>query len=216
MLIIKRLFCFKATLFSFLFIFSTSSFSDTNNIQLENNREYFKRSVLVISHEKIFGDTKLGKAIFEKFKNEEEILSVEAEKIEKIFIDEEKELTSIRPNLDSDEFLKLANDFDKRVELERLNRELQNVAVKDLLKQAYKASKATDLDIWKKKFFNTYMIPIIQDFMKFYEASIVIDIDSKAFRLVIFDSRINITDSVIERMNNLYINIDEITQEIIS
>ena len=86
MLIIKRLFCFKATLFSFLFIFSTSSLSDTNNIQLENSREYFKRSVLVISHEKIFGDTKLGKAIFEKFKNEEEILSVEAEKIEKILM----------------------------------------------------------------------------------------------------------------------------------
>ena len=204
MLIIKRLFCFKATLFSFLFIFSTSSLSDSNNIQLENNREYFKRSVLVISHEKIFGDTKLGKAIFEKFKNEEEILSVEAEKIEKIFIDEEKELTSIRPNLDSDEFLKLANDFDKRVELERLNQRQKESIIKE------------NLNIWKKKFFNTYMIPIIQDFMKFYEASIVIDIDSKAFRLVIFDSRINITDSVIERMNNLYINIDEITQEIIS
>ena len=204
MLIIKRLFYFKATLFSFLFIFSTSSLSDTNNIQLENNREYFKRSVLVISHEKIFGDTKLGKAIFEKFKNEEEILSVEAEKIEKIFIDEEKELTSIRPNLDSDEFLKLANDFDKRVELERSNQRQKESIIKE------------NLNIWKKKFFNTYMIPIIQDFMKFYEASIVIDIDSKAFRLVIFDSRINITDSVIERMNNLYINIDEITQEIIS
>ena len=204
MLIIKRLFCFKATLFSFLFIFSTSSLSDTNNVQLENNREYFKRSVLVISHEKIFGDTKLGKAIFEKFKNEEEILSVEAEKIEKIFIDEEKELTSIRPNLDSDEFLKLANDFDKRVELERLNQRQKESIIKE------------NLNIWKKKFFNTYMIPIIQDFMKFYEASIVIDIDSKAFRLVIFDSRINITDSVIERMNNLYINVDEITQEIIS
>ena len=204
MLIIKRLFCLKATLFSFLFIFSTSSLSDTNNVQLENNKEYFKRSVLVISHEKIFGDTKLGKAIFEKFKNEEEILSVEAEKIEKIFIDEEKELTSIRPNLDSDEFLKLANDFDKRVELERLNQRQKESIIKE------------NLNIWKKKFFNTYMIPIIQDFMKFYEASIVIDIDSKAFRLVIFDSRINITDSVIERMNNLYINIDEITQEIIS
>jgi len=204
MLIIKRLFCFKATLFSFLFIFSTSSLSDTNNVQLENNKEYFKRSVLVISHEKIFGATKLGKAIFEKFKNEEEILSVEAEKIEKIFIDEEKELTSIRPNLDSNEFLKLANDFDKRVELERLNQRQKESIIKE------------NLNIWKKKFFNTYMIPIIQDFMKFYEASIVIDIDSKAFRLVIFDSRINITDSVIERMNNLYINIDEITQEIIS
>ena len=204
MLIIKRLFCFKATLFSFLFIFSTSSLSDTNNIQLENNREYFKRSVLVISHEKIFGDTKLGKAIFEKFKNEEEILSVEAEKIEKIFIDEEKELTSIRPNLDSDEFLKLANDFDKRVELERLNQRNKEAIIKE------------NLNIWKKKFFNTYMIPIIQELMKIYEASLVIDIDSKAFRLVIFDSRINITNSVIERMNILYTNIDEITQEITS
>ena len=204
MLLIKRLFCLNFTLFSFLFLFSTSSLTDSKNIPLENNREYFKRSVLVISHEKIFGDTKLGKASFEKFKNEEEILSVEAEKIEKIFIDEEKELTSIRPNLDSDEFLKLANDFDKRVELERLNQRQKESIIKE------------NLNIWKKKFFNTYMIPIIQDFMKFYEASIVIDIDSKAFRLVIFDSRINITDSVIERMNNLYINIDEITQEIIS
>ena len=204
MLIIRRLFCFKATLFSFLFIFSTSSLSDTNNVQLENNREYFKRSVLVISHEKIFGATKLGKAIFEKFKNEEEILSVEAEKIEKIFIDEEKELTSIRPNLDSDEFLKLANDFDKRVELERLNQRNKEAIIKE------------NFNIWKKKFFNTYMIPIIQEFMKIYEASLVIDIDSKAFRLVIFDSRINITNSVIERMNSLYINIDEITQEITS
>jgi Skp family chaperone for outer membrane proteins len=204
MLLIKRLFCLKVTLFSFLFIFSTSSLSDSKNIPLDNSREYFKRSVLVISHEKIFGDTKLGKAIFKKFKDEEEILSVEAEKIEKIFIDEEKELTSIRPNLDSNEFLKLANDFDKRVELERLNQRQKESIIKE------------NLNIWKKKFFNTYMIPIIQEFMKIYEASLVIDIDSKAFRLVIFDSRINITNSVIERMNNLYIDIDEITKEITS
>jgi len=204
MLLIKRLFYIKAILFSFLFIFSTSSFSDSKTIPLENSREYFKRSVLVISHEKIFGDTKLGKAIFEKFKDEEEVLSIEAEKIEQIFINEEKELTSIRPNLVSDEFLKLANDFDKRVELERLNQRNKEAIIKE------------NLNIWKKKFFNTYMIPIIQEFMKIYEASLVIDIDSKAFRLVIFDSRINITNSVIRRMNSLYINIDEITQEITS
>ena len=204
MLLIKRLFFLKATLFSFLIVFSTSSLSDSKNIPLENSREYFKRSVLVISHEKIFSDTKLGEAIFEKFKDEEETLSVEAEIIEKIFIDEEKELTSIRPNLDSNEFSKLANDFDKRVELERLNQRNKEAVINE------------NLNIWKKKFFNNYMIPIIQEFMKIYEASIVIDIDSKAFRLVIFDSRINITNSVIERMNNLYINIDEITQEITS
>ena len=39
-----------------------------------------------------------------------------------------------------------------KVELENLKQELQNVAVKDLLKQAYKASKATDLNYVKDTF----------------------------------------------------------------
>jgi replicative DNA helicase len=39
-----------------------------------------------------------------------------------------------------------------KVELENLQQELQNVAVKDLLKQAYKASKATDLNYVKDTF----------------------------------------------------------------
>ena len=90
--------------------------------------------------------------------NEEEILSVEAEKIEKIFIDEEKELTLNRPNLETSEFLKLANDFDKRVELERLNQRNKEAKINE------------NLNIWKKKFFNIYMIPIIKEFMKIYEA----------------------------------------------
>ena len=204
MLLEKMLFYLNIILFPFFLICPTYSYSETTNIPLENSREYFKRSVLVISHEKIFNDTRLGEAIFEKFKFEEEILSIEAEKIEKIFIEEEKELTSSRLSLDSNDFLELANDFDKRVELERLN-------------QRNKEAKIIEnFNIWKKKFFNIYMIPIIQQFMKIYEASIVIDIDSKAFRLVIFDSRINITDRVIDRMNNLYFNIDEITLEITS
>ena len=86
----------------------------TKNIPLESNRENFKRSVLVISHEKIFNDTNLGKAIFKKFKDKEKILLIDAEKIEKLFIEEEKELTLSRPNLDTNEFLNLANDFDKK------------------------------------------------------------------------------------------------------
>ena len=39
-----------------------------------------------------------------------------------------------------------------KVELEKLQQELQNVAVKDLLKQAYKASKSTDLNYVKDTF----------------------------------------------------------------
>ena len=186
------------------FLFPSLSVSQTKNIPLESNRENFKRSVLVISHEKIFNDTNLGKAIFKKFKDKEKILLIDAERIEKLFIEEEKELTLSRPNLDTSEFLNLANDFDKRVELERVNQRNKEAVINENLKK------------WKKIFFNTFMIPIIQDFMKIYEASIVIDIDSNAFKLVIFDSRINITDGVIKRMNNLYKNIDELTMKITS
>ena len=186
------------------FLFPSFSLSQTKNIPLESNRENFKRSVLVISHEKIFNDTNLGKAIFKKFKDKETILLIDAERIEKLFIEEEKELTLSRPNLDTNEFLNLANDFDKRVELERVNQRNKEAVINENLKK------------WKKIFFNTFMIPIIQDFMKIYEASIVIDIDSNAFKLVIFDSRINITDGVIKRMNNLYKNIDELTLKITS
>ena len=186
------------------FLFPSLSVSQTKNIPLESNRENFKRSVLVISHEKIFNDTNLGKAIFKKFKDKETILLIDAERIEKLFIEEEKELTLSRPNLDTNEFLNLANDFDKRVELERVNQRNKEAVINENLKK------------WKKNFFNTFMIPIIQDFMKIYEASIVIDIDSNAFKLVIFDSRINITDGVIKRMNNLYKNIDELTLKITS
>ena len=186
------------------FLFPSFSLTQTKNIPLESNRENFKRSVLVISHEKIFNDTNLGKAIFKKFKDKEKILLIDAERIEKLFIKEEKELTLSRPNLDTKEFLNLANDFDKRVELERVNQRNKEAVINENLKK------------WKKIFFNTFMIPIIQDFMKIYEASIVIDIDSNAFKLVIFDSRINITDGVIKRMNNLYKNIDELTLKITS
>ena len=186
------------------FLFPSLSVSQTKNIPLESNRENIKRSVLVISHEKIFNDTNLGKAIFKKFKDKEKILLIDAERIEKLFIEEEKELTLSRPNLDTNEFLNLANDFDKRVELERVNQRNKEAVINENLKK------------WKKNFFNTFMIPIIQDFMKIYEASIVIDIDSNAFKLVIFDSRINITDGVIKRMNNLYKNIDELTLKITS
>ena len=186
------------------FLFSSFSLSQTKNIPLESNRENFKRSVLVISHEKIFSDTNLGKAIFKKFKDNEKLLLIDAERIEKLFIEEEKELTLSRPNLNTNEFLNLASDFDKRVELERVNQRNKEAVINENLKK------------WKKIFFNTFMIPIIQDFMKIYEASIVIDIDSNAFKLVIFDSRINITDGVIKRMNNLYKNIDELTLKITS
>ena len=60
------------------------------------------------------------------------------------------------------------------------------------------------------------MIPIVEQFMQGYGASIVIDIDSQAFRSIIYDSRLNITDRVISEMNTAYRNIEEIVLKITS
>ena len=59
---------------------------------------------------------------------------IDAERIEKLFIEEEKELTLSRPNLDTNEFLNLAIDFDKRVELERVNQRNKEAVINENLK----------------------------------------------------------------------------------
>ena len=159
---------------------------------------------MIISHDEIFNKTLLGISIFRKFKEQEDLLIKDAEKIQNNFIYEEKQLTLSRATLSPEDFLELANDFDRRAELERLNQRNKEKIIKN------------NLNKWKKIFFNRFMFPIIQEFMNIYEASIVIDIDNESLRLVIFDSRINITDRVINRINNLYNNIEELTLEITS
>ena len=204
MLLIKWLSLVLFAISSIFFINYSSLVAQTKNIPLESNLQNLKRSVLIISHDEIFNKTLLGISIFRKFKEQEDLLIKDAEKIQNNFIYEEKQLTLSRATLSPEDFLELANDFDRRAELERLNQRNKEKIIKN------------NLNKWKKIFFNRFMFPIIQEFMNIYEASIVIDIDNESLRLVIFDSRINITDRVINRINNLYSNIEELTLEITS
>ena len=173
-------------------------------VKKEFIQENFKRSILVISHEKILTSTNLGSALIKKLKESEEILRIEAEEIEKQFISEEQNLTIERKNLNPDEFLKISDDFDKRVEIERLNQRKKEKVIQKKFNK------------WVREFRNKYMIPVLEQFMQAYEASIVIDIDGKAFQSVISDSRINITDRVIFQMNASYPNIKELVVKITS
>ena len=204
MLLIKWLSLVLFAISSIFFINYSLLIAQTKNIPLESNLQNLKRSVLIISHDEIFNKTLLGISIFRKFKEQEDLLIKDAEKIQNNFIYEEKQLTLSRATLSPEDFLELANDFDRRAELERLNQRNKEKIIKN------------NLNKWKKIFFNRFMFPIIQEFMNIYEASIVIDIDNESLRLVIFDSRINITDRVINRINNLYNNIEELTLEITS
>ena len=173
-------------------------------VKKEFIQENFKPSILVISHEKILNLTNLGSALIKKLKESEEILRIEAEEIEIQFISEEQNLTIERKNLNPDEFLKISDDFDKRVEIERLNQRKKEKVIQQKFNK------------WVREFRNIYMIPILAQFMQVYEAYIVIDTDDKAFQSVISDSRINITDRVIFQMNASYPNIKELVVKITS
>ena len=175
-----------------------------SSVAAEENefQENFRGSILVISHEQILSSTKLGKGIIKKLQESEETLRSEAEKEESYFIAEEQRLTKERESLSVEDFLELSNDFDRKVEAERQNQRQKEQAVK---KRWIK---------WKRDFYNIYMIPIVERFMKGYGATLVIDIDTPAFQRVIYDSRINITERVISEMNASYLNVEEIVLKI--
>ena len=175
-----------------------------SSIAAEGNefRENFRGSILVISHEQILSSTKLGKGLFKKLEESEETLRSEAEKEERYFIAEEQRLTKERESLSVEDFLQLSNDFDRRVEVERQNQRQKEQAIKQRWIK------------WKRDFYNIYMIPIVERFMKGYGATLVIDIDTPAFQRVIYDSRINITERVISDMDASYLNVEEIVLNI--
>ena len=178
--------------------------AQSSSIAAQGNefREIFRGSILVISHEQILSSTKLGKGLIKKLQESEEILRLEAKKEETYFIAEEQRLTKERESLSVEDFLQLSNDFDRRVEAERQNQRQKE----QIIKQRWNK--------WKRDFYNIYMIPIVERFMKGYGATLVIDIDTPAFQRVIYDSRINITERVISDMNASYLNIEEIVLKI--
>ena len=178
--------------------------AQSSSIAAQGNefRENFRGSILVISHEQILSSTKLGKGLIKKLQESEEILRLEAKKEETYFIAEEQRLTKERESLSVEDFLQLSNDFDRRVEAERQNQRQKE----QIIKQRWNK--------WKRDFYNIYMIPIVERFMKGYGATLVIDIDTPAFQRVIYDSRINITERVISDMNASYLNIEEIVLKI--
>ncbi len=192
------------TCFSILVLGSENILAQTKTVPVESNnfQENLRRSILVISHDKILNSTELGKALIKKLQESEEILRIKADEVESYFVEEEQKLTKDRLSISSGDFIKLSDDFDRRVEIERLNQRQKE----QIIKQRFNK--------WKRDFYNIYMIPVVEKFMQVYGASIVIDIDSQAFRSVIFDSRINITERVISKMNTSYYNVEELLDNI--
>ncbi len=176
------LFFFKIfKLVSVIFLaFPTLSVSqDNNNVS---------STVLVINSLKVFEKSALGKDIISTFQESANQLEREANINVKKFEEEELELTKKRDEINKKEFNILAENFDTKVQKTRSLYDIKDSQLK------------TKMENWKKKFFE-FSGRIIQPIMIRYKAFIVLDVNQQD---LFFDNRIDITNQVINELNDLY------------
>lgn len=75
-----------------------------------------QHSILVIDFEAVFDQSAFGRRINAEIEREGRAIAAQNRQIEAELIEEERQLTELRPTLVPDEFRKLANDFDVKVQ----------------------------------------------------------------------------------------------------
>ena len=133
------------------------------------------------------------------FEEKQAKLLAEASRIEKQFIAEEKALTEQRSELDISEFQNLADAFDDKVEKVRTSR-----AQKDKKLQK-------DFAIWRKKFVQI-VLPIVREQMSQFNALVVLDTTNRG---LIYDKKVDVTDVIIDRLNEEFLNNPLILDQVI-
>ena len=145
-------------------------------------------TVLIIDSLKVFEKSNLGKDIISTFQKSANQLENEANINVKKFEKEELELTRKRDKINKKEFNKLAEDFDARVQKTRSLYDIKDSQLK------------TKMELWKKQFFE-FSGRVIQPIMISYKAYIVLDVNQQD---LFFDNRIDITNQVINELDDLY------------
>ena len=187
--------CLLVSLCVFVLVPTFSLFAETPI----RNSDVIKSSILVLSQDDLFNKSAPGRALLKLFEEEQSRLLVEAAKIEKQFIEEEKSLTEQRETLDASEFQILAEDFDLKVEAMRTSR-----AAKDKKLQQ-------DFSIWRKKFVQI-IVPIIREQMSLFNALVVLDTNNRG---LIYDKKVDVTSVIIARLNEEYLRNPNILEEVI-
>ena len=145
-------------------------------------------NVLIINSLRVFEKSNLGKDIMLTFQESANQLKKEANVNVEKFKNEELELTKKRDKVSKKEFNKLAEDFDTRVQKTRNLYDIRDSQLN------------TKMELWKKKFIE-FSGRVIQPIMLNYRAFIVLDVTQVD---LFFDNRIDITDQVISKLDDLY------------
>ena len=184
--------------FVLFFGFFLTSFNLSAEESLKNN--ILTASILVLSQDDLFKKSNPGKEIIKIFEEKQTALFLEAREIEQKFILEERDLTEKRLDLKPGEFQILADEFDQRVEATRKFR-----AEKDRYLQQ-------NFNRWKKNFVQL-VLPLVRNIMRESGAVAVLDTGSRGF---VYDQKIDITQRLILKLNEEFLNNPNILNQIIS
>ena len=163
------------------------------------DKDVIKSSVLVLSQDELFKKSRPGRALLEIFEKKQSSLFLEASKVEQEFILEEQNLTKQRLTLSAGDFQILADQFDLKVEKMRKYRTNKDKKLQQ------------DFIKWRKKFVQI-VLPIVRKLMSQFEASVVIDTINRG---LIYDQKIDITDIIINKLNEKYLRNPQILDQII-
>lgn len=144
----------------------------------------FGSQIVVLDRDRLFFESKKGKAVIADLKAQSEKLIAENELIEAQLEEEEKALTQKRQQIPADEFRILANSFDERVEVFRSQQDKKS---NDLLLESEE----------RRRDFFTGIIPVLIDIMKNVGAVAIVD---QSAVILSFDA-IDITDIAIENID---------------
>ena len=183
---------------AFSYIFFVISLSLSAEESSKNN--LLASSILVLSQDDLFQKSNPGKEIMKIFEEKQTALFLEAREIEQKFILEERDLTEKRLDLKPEEFQLLADEFDQRVEAIRKFR-----AEKD-------RSLQKNFNLWKKNFVQL-VLPLVRNIMRESGAVAVLDTGSRGF---VYDQKIDITQRLIFKLNEEFLNNPNILDQIIS
>lgn len=136
--------------------------------------------ILTIDSERLFIQSAFGKRVVAEIEDKSAALAAENRQIEADLESEERELTEMRSTMASEEFRKLADVFDQKVQATRLA-------------QAVKGRSLTDLLDKERAVFEIAAAPVLELLMRESDAAVILDL-----RFVFASaSTIEITDNAI-------------------
>jgi len=140
--------------------------------------------VVTLDQDRLFAESQFGRAVAARNEAEEQALAAENRKLEAAFEAEERSLTDLRARMAHEEFRKLADEFDRRVEEVR---SAQEARFRALLRQREQ----------ERQRFNETALPVLARLMS--EMGAVVILDRRA--IVFTFDKIDITDSAIARLD---------------